>query len=308
MMARNFPKTGPDSATELKEVARRLLRAADVGDRLPTPQDDIIECADLIKGGVIDLDDFKDSFLKKLGRVFFEGWSKVRGALAVKDRTIYVSADVPETQIPFLNFHEVAHKIIPWQRETFDLFADDYHTLLPQTEALFDQEANYLSALLLFQCDRLEKEAKSYRIGIGTGIKLAQNYGASYHSTLWHYAATNSAECAMLVLRRSSYAICVNGVLEQCYELMYSVQSQPFQAEFGVFNWDRHYPKDHPFTAVLNDPLSTPITAGDFEILNIVGNRVALYYEAWTNSYNIFVLIWKKQRSITPKSRIIIAT
>lgn len=299
-------KKEPNSAMELNEIARRLLRAADVGDRLPTPQDDIIECAKLVKGGVIDLDDFKESFLKKMGRVFFEGWKKVKGTLAVRDKTIYINADVPESQRPFLIFHEVSHSVIPWQRDAFDLFADDDYCLLPSTEAEFDIEANHMSSLLLFQCGRLKKEARNYHFGISTGIKLAQDYGASYHSTLWHYVETNHSECTLLVLKRAKYSMFIDGKVTAPHRLLYSVSSVPFCEEFGEIQWDKYYAEDHPFLSIINDPFSDDIEEGEFRLLNRRNEKVEMKYEAWTNSYNVFVLIWKKRRIILPKARIIV--
>lgn len=302
-------KSKPDSAGDLDKIATRLLRAADVGDQLPTPQDDIIECAKLVKGGVIDLDDFKESFLKKLGRVFFAGWSKVKGTLAVRDRTIYISSDVPESQMPFLVFHEVSHNVIPWQKDAYDLFADDYNCLQPSIEAEFDEEANHLSAQLLFQCGRLQKEARDFRFGMATGIKCAQDYGASYHSTLWHYVETNKIECTLLILKKAKYAVLINGNMELPYRLLYSVSSPAFLQEFGELEWwPKHFPDSHPFTAVVNDPDANEIEEGEFKIKNRNSETVDIRYEAWTNSYNVFVLIWKKRRLIIPRKHIILTS
>ena len=301
-------KSKPDSVGDLDKIAIRLLRAADVGDQLPTPQDDIIECAKLVKGGVIDLDDFKESFLKKLGRVFFAGWRKVKGTLAVRDRTIYISADVPESQMPFLVFHEVSHNVIPWQKDAYDLFADDYNCLQPSIEAEFDEEANYVSAQLLFQCGRLQKEAMDFRFGIATGIKFAQDYGASYHSTLWHYVETNKIECTLLILKKAKYAVLINGNMELPYLLLYSVPSPTFLQEFGDLKWPKHFPDNHPFTAVVNDPDANEIEEGEFKIKNRNDEMVDISYETWTNTYNVFVLIWKKRQLIMPRKHIILTS
>lgn len=56
----------PDSEAELEKIARGLLRAADVGDRLPTPQEDLIRCAELVHGGVIDLEEYRESRVGKI--------------------------------------------------------------------------------------------------------------------------------------------------------------------------------------------------------------------------------------------------
>ncbi len=297
MSSGSFIKKEPDSAIELDDIARKLLSAADVGDKLPTPQEDIIQCAKLVSGGEIDLDDYKESFLKKARRVLFEGWDKVRGLLAVGDRTIYISSDVPESQRPFLNFHEVAHDVIPWQKEAYDLFADDKHSLSRKIEAGFDHEANVLSAKLLFQCDRFQKEARDYKLSIKTGIFLSDKYGTSKHSTLWEYVEKHGHSCILLILSECNYQIVCEDGSEKPYRLIYVIPSKKFTKEFGEINWLREYNSSHPFTKVIHDPKADKIVEGEVELVTQDGKRVITDYEAWTNSYNVFVLIKKKQKT-----------
>ena len=199
MSFQNIMKIGPPSYKDLNDIARKLLLAAGVGERLPTPQNDIIKCAELIKGGEIDLNDYGEGFIRRMSRSLSSGWQKWKGILFVRERTIYIKPDVPETQIPFTIFHEVGHNVIPWQKDSY--YFDDSYSLSHEVEWEFEQEANYISAQLIFQGKRFENEARDYKLSIETGIKLAQDYGASYHSTLWQYIYTNLSICALLVLK-----------------------------------------------------------------------------------------------------------
>lgn len=304
MSSWSLVKKEPDSCERLDRIARRLLRAAEVGDRLPTPQDDIIDCAELVVGGEIDLDAFKDTFFNKLGRALCSGWQKLRGILDVRERTIYIKDDVPESQKPFLRFHEVAHKIIPWQEKMYHYFGDHWETLCPDVRELFEKEANYLSARLLFQCDRLEKEGRDYELSLATGIKFAQDYGASYHSTLWHYVETHSSKCVLLVLREAQYHVVGENESEKPYCLRYVVPSKHFKEEFGDIPWHREFNPEHPFTAVVYDPHSPDIHEGSVELENQNCEKVVMNFQAWCNTYNIFVLIYKKPRRSLRKWRV----
>ena len=94
----NLFDTEPDSKQDIKKYAQRLLRAADVGDRLPTPQDDILSCAELVLSGTIDLDDYKESFFQKAGNALISGLGKILGILDVREKIIIISPDTSDSK------------------------------------------------------------------------------------------------------------------------------------------------------------------------------------------------------------------
>ena len=300
--------TKPDSAQDIKKYARRLLRAADVGDRLPTPQDDILSCAELALSGAIDLDDYKESFFQKASSALISGLGKLLGILDVREKTIIISPDISDSRRPFITFHEVTHDMLPWQVDTYKYFEDNNETLRPDIEKRFEKEANYGSAQLLFQCDRFEKEAKGYELSLRTAIELKQDYGTSFHSIFWNYVATNNKSCALLVFRRCGYAEFYNGRMEQPYELLYPVTSKKFLKEFGGMTLPDKYYSDHPFTQLMNGPSIDikDVYEGEIALKNRNGEKVNVNFEAWTNSYNLFVLIWKKPRITLRRRRVLI--
>jgi hypothetical protein len=296
-----------DSARDIEKYSRRLLRAADVGDRLPTPRDDILSCAELVINGSIDLDDYEESFLRKASNALISGLGKLLGFLDFREKIITINPDVSESRKPFVTFHEVSHNMLPWQIATYEYFADSNETLRPDIKTSFEKEANYGSAQLLFQCDRFEKEAREFELSLRTGIKLKQDYGASFHSTFWNYVATNSNPCVLLVMRQCQYAELYNGNMEQAYELLYPVASKKFMEEFGGMPLPDKYYSDHPFTHLVNKPLivTSDVYEGEIALKNRNGEKVAANFEAWTNSYNLFVLIWKKPKVRLRKKRIV---
>lgn len=301
----NFVKIKPDSARDLEDIARKLLRAAGVKDQLPTPKDDIIDCAELVVGGEINLDDFKVSLFNKFGKALYSGWKKLKGILDVRERTIYINSNVPESQKPFLTFHEVAHNVIPWQTEVYKYFGDDNYTLSPVIKNKFEKEANHLSATLLFQVDRFEIEARDYELSIKSGIRLASKYGASFHSTLWHYAETNLSKCILLILKECNHNNLNSRYCDKSYRLIYTVPSKKFLKEFGVIDWKKIYGSKHDFTAIVNDSTRPEIFEGELELENIYGEKILANFEAWYNFYNIFILIRKKPKISLLKKRVL---
>ena len=305
MSYRSLAKKEPDSARDLDDIARRLLRAAGVGDKLPTPQDDIFDCAELVIGGEIDLDDFKDTFFGKIGRALHSGWQRLRGILDFRERTIYINPDTPETQMTFLKFHEVAHSIIPWQVDTYNYFGDDSYTLSRAVKNEYEMEANHLGAKLQFQLDRFKKEARDYELSINTGRMLAEKYDGSYHSTLWEYAETHSSKCILLILKECKHYNIGNCSSGKPYRLLYTVPSKQFLKEFGEIAWIKEYESDHPYTAVVYDPECPDVYEGEVELKNRRRENVKMNFEAWYNQYNIFILIWEKRRRILPKKQVV---
>jgi len=299
--------TEPESARDIEKYARRLLRAADVGDRLPTPKEDILKCSELVLSGGIDLDDYAESYLRKKSRALISGLGKILGILDVRDKTVIISPDVPESRKPFVTFHEVSHDMLPWQVDTYKYFADSNEALRPDIEWQYEKEANFGSAKLLFQCDRFQKEAKEYELSLRTGRKLKQDYGTSYHSTFWNYVETNSNSCFLLVMRQCNYTVMHDGSMQLPYQLLYPVASAKFIDEFGGMALPEKFYSDHPFIQPLDDPTvdSSEVYEGEVSLKNRNGEKVDTRFEAWTNTYNLFVLIWKKPKFQLRKKRVL---
>lgn len=298
-----------ESAGDIEKYARKLLRAADVGDRLLTPQEDVLSCAELVLNGGIDLDDFAESFFGKTTEILRTGLGKLLGFLDFREKIITISPDLSESKKPFVTFHEVSHNMLPWQVATYSYFADCNESLRPDIETKFEKEANYGSAQLLFQCDRFEKEAKDFEMSLRTGIKLKEDYGASFHSTFWNYVATSHTSCTLLILRKCKYAELYNGNMEQPHELLYPVASKKFMEEFGGLSLPDKFYSDHPFTQPINPFINgSSILEGEIALKNINAEKVVVKFETWSNSYNLFVLMWKKPRIKLRKAHIQFST
>jgi hypothetical protein len=190
-----------DNLAEIQDVARAMLRRADVHERLPTPVGDIISSA-----GLLESDDYVFSESKieqaprELRKLLRSAGRKIRGALDRRERVLHVSPmiEVP-AQRQFVRCHEAMHDALPWQQDLVVL-GDTSRTLAPEVEFLFEREANQGGAELLFQLDLLARVGCDYPIDITTPVALAELFGASIHATFRRWIEDHPNPVCGLVL------------------------------------------------------------------------------------------------------------
>lgn len=290
-----------DSGLEIGRLTERLLRRADVSGRLPTPVDDIVAAADLkqpsesllTESAISDVPRHLQAAMRKLR-------FRVEAVLDRHAREVHVSPDIQhEGRRRFKQVHEVAHDILPWQREMG--YADDNMTLSWTTRVLFEQEANQGGAELLFQRELFANMASDYKIGFGAVIDLADRFGASYHATFRRYVETHKHPMAGLVLDSSP---CQREPIG--YRRREAVNS-PAWAE----RYNRTWPKvlcASPFTFIGElprvDGLVPPRCGFSYPDLN--NEPTQLQVELFTNSYRVFCLLWVPRRERLKRKRVII--
>jgi len=209
---------------------------------------------------------------------------KVLGFLDRRTKRIYVDPQLHDSRKTFVTYHEVIHRIVPWQH--IEYTEDDDLTLSLSCDTLFESEANYGAAELLFQCDRFELEARDYDISTASALLLSERYEASCHSSLRRFVERNHRPCALLVLKPTTRANADGGT---SFLISHSIQSAPFTLQFG-------------------DPFSHPFVNPDHEIGKIVNNdgrgEISLsdlksfcrpcVVESFSNKYSLFVMIHPK--------------
>src|SRR5947209_2729167 len=105
----------PSSAADVTDEVRKLLRAAEIRDQLPTPKSVILECARLVESGELDLAKYEATMVDKTVSFFHRALSKVLGFLDRQSRIIYVDPSIHDSRRIFVTYHEVIHRILPWQ-------------------------------------------------------------------------------------------------------------------------------------------------------------------------------------------------
>jgi hypothetical protein len=178
----------------------------------------------------------------------------------------------------------VIHRIAPWQHIKYT--EDDELTLDVRCETLFESEANYGAAEILFQCDRFETESRDYDLSVASALHLADKYEASCHSTLRRFVERDHRPCLLLVIKptRRAYA---DG--SKSFFIVHSIPSATFTLQFGDPFSQPFINPDDDLGRILNDGC-----AGEMGLKDIKGFCRACAIEYFSNRYSHFVMIHPK--------------
>lgn len=277
----------PPSADAVTGEVRRLLRAAGVSDQLPTPKSQILACASLVETGELDLAKYEKSLSLKAAEFFYRAMKKVRGFLDRKSKLIYVDPQLHDSRKTFVTYHEVIHRIVPWQQ--LDYTQDDDLTLDLTCEELFECEANYGAAEILFQCDRFESQARDYSLSVASALHLADQFEASCHASLRRFVERNHRPCLLLVIHPTRRA---HPDGSTSFFISHAIPSTKFTLQFGdPFNQPFINP-DQELGRILNNG------GGQMGISDIKGFCRVCVVESFSNQYRHFVMIHPKD--VTP--------
>lgn len=295
-----------ESVSEIKEQVNRLLIAAGVGDTLPTPKKDIIECSDLVKIGKLDLSAYKEGMIEKGLGILRSAISKIKGFLDYRERIIYVDPEVHPSRETFITYHEVTHDILPWHDTLFNPHIDTDFSLDSRLVNGLEAEANLGASLIQFQIDRLSKDAKALPLGLGSAIHLSQRYGTSYHSTFRKYVEDNRRACALLIFKPLAMTDFDN---KTSLELWYPRQSKKFTDQFGDMDWPKFYSNGHPIFDIVYEEITNTslelISKGEMDLSNGADTKKKCCIECFSNTYNHFVLIYPYQKLRLKKTKVI---
>lgn len=284
----------PASAEAVTAEVKRLLRAAGVRGQIPTPKSQILACSRLVETGELDLAEYGESLSEKASDFFHKAMGKVFGFLDRRTEQIYVDPYLHDSRKTFVLYHEVIHRITPWQH-IFRTEDDDF-TLSSDCSTLFESEANYGAAEILFQCDRFETEARDYGISIASALYLSQKYAASRHSSLRRFVERNHRPCLLMILKATSRE---NADGATSFFVSYSIPSRPFTLKFGEPFQLSFINPDHELGHILNNGRT-----GDIDLTDLNGFRRPCSVECFSNGYHTFVLICSKD--LAPSRRTVL--
>ncbi|SRR6266404_1599857 len=284
----------PASAGAVTAEVRRLLRAAGVKGQIPTPKSQVLACARLVETGELDLAEYEESLSEKAFGFFHKAMGKVLGFLDRRTEQIYVDPHLHDSRKTFVTYHEVIHRITPWQH--ISRTEDDDLTLSLDCSTLFESEANYGAAEILFQCDRFETEARDYGISIASALYLSQKYEASRHSSLRRFVERNHRPCLLLILKPTSRE---NADGRTSFFVSYSIPSTTFTLKFGDPFQQLFINPDHELGHILNNGRT-----GEIGITDLSGFCRSCAVECFSNNYHTFMLIHAKD--IAPSRRTVL--
>lgn len=294
------------SSGQIDKQADQLLRKASALRKFPTPVEDIIAAQRL---GVSDPDDSPlapgmiarapAALRAKLGAVAF----KVLAVLDRRERVVHVHPEISNTNHERFNkLHEVGHDLCPWQDLSHEI--DGRSQLDPSTNLLFEREANYAGARLLFQGEVFNEVARSYETGMAGVLLLAQQFGSSIHAAFHQYVSTHLDSVAGYILRRSPTVDPLTGDLHFLIKLALSspkfasLYVQPALLGDGLSSVDHHDLKGAWHRLSSGEDIGT----GEIRIQKRDGTIEVVSFELFSNSYNLFMLINPTRKHLLARS------
>lgn len=272
---------------DIAHHARLLLRRADVGQRLPTPVDDIVSCAELVVSGHVTLEEEHAGFFTERFDLLRSALKKTLGLVDLIEDTIYLDPNVSPRKQAFLKLHEVTHKMLPWQKHLY-LCLDDESTLAPDVKKSCEREANMFAAEVLFQVDRFTRHSRDLPLELGSALDLARSYGASHHATIRRYVEVSHRCCSVMVIdhRRSR----PNG--DPVFRVVYDLASDGFKRQFGGLRWPPYLnPDSSPMALALLS--GRPYVKGEGLVLpDRDGRKIECGFQVYQNSYEAFAFMF----------------
>lgn len=282
---------------EVTREARLLLSDAGVGERLPTPVEDLVGCAGLVVSSDAALDEdyanyfgVREEFQKALGASSYatlkSALRKSWGLIDLIDNVIYLDRAVSQQKQEFLKLHEVGHKMLPWQRAAY-MFADSKATLAPDIKVLFEREANRFAAEALFQGHRFTRQSRDLPLELDTPLWLSRCYGSSAHAAIRRFVEVSHRCCAVLILRPPRSG--TNS--DPSFGVAYEVRSSAFAVQFEGTRFPRRLgPESVIGGALLTD---RRYYRGDGLLLpDRDGRRTECGFQTFQNSRSAFALVY----------------
>lgn len=287
--------TLPDeSLRTVRKYADLLLRKACAYDRFPTPVDDLIKAArlEIARESVlaeIGLDGLYrrlPNALKLAPDKLKRAAAKVIGLLDREDRTIHLAPDTHPKKRIYVTAHEIAHDFLPHQRKTYAILEDSESELDPETNDLYEREANVFASEILFQREVFAIQAADFDLAIRVPIELAKNFGPSVYSAARRYVSTHKKSCALLVFNPPIFIAGTGEVIE----LRRAIPSPSFRSEFGSLRWPQQCGHDHFF--MRHRPRHRFTSPTPIRLTDRNGQPRDCYLEAFDSSHQILFLIY----------------
>jgi hypothetical protein len=281
------------SARDITVLTRELLRRADVYGILPTPIDQLyefsqIECFTFGAEEQRRWERLRES-AQNLVRSMFQ---KLRGFGDLREKVVFVASDAPIARDRFVKGHELGHQLIPWHRVRRE-YMDDNHTLSPATRALFEREANFFAAEVLFQAELFSNRARDFTPNLDAVFTLAEAHQSSRQATLWRFAEVHDYPVAAGIYYPNRTAA---GSRDMSRWTLWprQIASPAFERRFPEFVLPRTLDVQHPFVQATS---RRSILQGDGLGLQGLPPNTKCSWSSWWNNYALLVLLSLRKRS-----------
>lgn len=280
----------PDSQVEISTLADRIIRQAGALGKLPTPIDDLIVAA-----GVRDEQNpeaLRESFLASLAASARESFhlvlQKIRGIADLREKVVHIPNNCTPPRRLFVKGHELGHQVIPWQQVNVGYQDDDY-SLSAETEDLFDIEASFFSAEVIFQGKSFRKRALDYAASLEAAFLLSQDHGASRHATLRRLIEESDETVAAVPYWPNGYVLDRNG--RSMLKVGTMTCSPKFLTKFSNIDLPDSIDSSHPWAVARQN--STDVQQGDIALI-CDSSRINFQWQSWWNQYCLLVFLRRR--------------
>lgn len=254
---------------------------------VPTPLDAVAAAAEISE--IIDISQLPPDIAARKPRAM----RRILGALLHRERVAFVDLSQREPRARLTEAHEIGHQIIPWHRAAFQL--DDQERLLGITRDQLEAEAYLAAGHLIFQGQHFMRPALDYQVSIGTPIALAPDYGASRHAAIRYYVLHHPHAVALLVaghyLRRDGSIPIWTSVESASFAQKYGSLASLMNGRLLIAAGD-----GQPLGDIAHQAMKTAeVTAKDFMIRDLRGDREDFIAEAFYNQHNVFIMVVEKK-------------
>jgi len=271
--------------------ARVALAAAGAVGKIPTPLDDVAAALDVRSTeDLFALDaDAPPGLIARIMRIS----GRLKGAMAIRERTVYLDPNQAVPQGRFAMGHELGHKALPWHDDAY--YADSERHLLPDTREELEAEANAFSADLIFNLGEFTDRAHASRLGLAAPLALTDLFQVSRRAVIRRYVEDAPRPCALVVF--GQYVEVVNGT--RCLKILNGIESSSFADKYGpVTNcFPKYLPiNTHPLArdawAALCGRAAEPIVTGELMVTDTKRGSTRMDYEIHSNTYAAFTLLY----------------
>jgi len=268
---------------DIERISMQVLRGSKSLDIFPTPVEKIVQYAELVVNGNVDISKVHATYMDRANEFLRSGLAKVRGIFDTRKRVIYLDLSQNSNRKNFVTLHETAHGILPWQRGVHQIIGDNDLTLSLDQAEEFEAEANYFASITLFQQDRFSDQLSKLALEINSAMYLANYFGASVHAALRRYIDCSKNRCALIILEGLDISGC------KC-DVRNFLTSSSFSREFGHVDFPKVLDKSWPF---VQDYMAGRRFKKDGRLVYRSGEGdIDFSYQFFDNTYNAFVFLY----------------
>ncbi len=210
---------------------------------------------------------------------------KIDGFVDLNARIVCLRGDLHPHQRRTGLLHELAHDILPWQRE---LLLSNYCSIFlpPELQREFELEANRFAVECTFFGDRFVELAKSHPHHLSTAVGFAGDHCASFESTFRHYVECHPGACLLLISSLVDYDL-ITG--EPVFEVRQYVRSS--SATFGVQPRQRFSTPE--VSKLVTGASGSRLVEHGVEMTSRATAKMQTFLaQSFWNTYKLFTLVW----------------